>query len=124
MISTASASAPAPAGTLVDWLQHAWAHPGGDDAGLAIGARLTQLLRRAILERVVPPAHRLPSTPPLARALRTARNTAVPVYEQLRAEGFVVAGQGSGPYVCRIAPDALPPAARPAPAEADAPARP
>src|SRR3954470_5742473 len=96
---------------LVDWLQHAWAHPAPDEAGTQIGARLTQQMRRAILERVVPPAHRLPSTRALARALRIARNTVVPVYEQLRAEGFVVAGQGSGTYVCRIAPDALPAAA-------------
>ncbi len=97
---------------LVDWLQHAWAHPAPDEAGTQIGARLTQQMRRAILERVVPPAHRLPSTRALARALRIARNTVVPVYEQLRAEGFVVAGQGSGTYVCRIAPDAPPAAAK------------
>jgi GntR family transcriptional regulator/MocR family aminotransferase len=97
-----------PADALVDWLQHAWAHASAEEALLPIGARLTRLLRRAILERVVPPAHRLPSTRALAQALRIARNTAVPVYEQLRAEGFVVAGQGSGTYVCRIASDALP----------------
>jgi len=107
-------AANARADALVDWLQHAWAHPGAADAGLAIGARLTQLIRRAILDRVVPPAHRLPSTRALAQALRIARNTVVPVYDQLCAEGFVVAGQGSGTYVCRIAPDALPPTAKPA----------
>jgi GntR family transcriptional regulator/MocR family aminotransferase len=101
-------TSPTSADALVDWLQHAWAHPSADEARLPIGARLTRLLRRAILERAVPPAHRLPSTRTLAQALRIARNTAVPVYEQLRAEGFVVAGQGSGTYVCRIAPDALP----------------
>ena len=102
----------APADTLVDWLQHAWEHPAGADADTPIGTRLTQLMRRAILDRVVAPAHRLPSTRTLAQALRVARNSVVPVYEQLRAEGFVVAGQGSGTYVCRIAPDALPVAAR------------
>ena len=107
----AATAATAPADALVDWLQHAWAHPADDAAAAPIGARLTQLIRRAILERVVPPAHRLPSTRALALALRLARNTVVPVYEQLRAEGFVVAGQGSGTYVCRIAPDALPVAA-------------
>ncbi|MFL6700242.1 MAG: PLP-dependent aminotransferase family protein [Vitreoscilla sp.] len=104
-------AANARADALVDWLQQAWAHPGAAEAGQAIGARLTQLIRRAILDRVVPPAHRLPSTRALAQALGIARNTAVPVYEQLRAEGFVVAGQGSGTYVCRIAADALPLAA-------------
>ncbi len=106
------------ADALIGWLQHAWTHPVAGEAGLPIGARLTQLIRRAILDRVVPPAHRLPSTRALAQALGVARNTVVPVYDQLRAEGFVVAGHGSGTYVCRIAPDALPVAAQPAqPAE-------
>jgi GntR family transcriptional regulator/MocR family aminotransferase len=109
-----STAAHAPADALIDWLQHAWAHPATTGEDVPIGARLTRLLRRAILERVVPPAHRLPSTRALAQALRVARNTVVPVYEQLRAEGFVVAGQGSGTYVCRIAPDALPAGAKPA----------
>jgi len=112
------------ADALIDWLQHAWAHPAVDETTQPIGVRLTQLLRRAILERVVPPAHRLPSTRALAQALRIARNTAVPVYEQLRAEGFVVAGQGSGTYVCRIAPDALPVATGPAPVVAERTAAP
>ena len=86
---------------LLDWLRHAW-----EADAAPIGARLTALLRRAILERVVPAAARLPSTRALADALRIARNTVVPVYEQLRAEGFVVAGRGSGTYACRIAPEA------------------
>ena len=107
-----SSTANAKAHTLVDWLQHAWqpAAEAAADPG-PIGAHLTRLMRRAILDRVVPPAHRLPSTRTLARALGIARNTVVPVYEQLRAEGFVVAGQGSGTYVCRIAPETLPAAA-------------
>jgi len=107
-----STVAHARADALVDWLQHAWANPADGAAAPALGARLTQLIRRAILDRVVAPAHRLPSTRALARSLGIARNTVVPVYEQLRAEGFVVAGRGSGTYVCRIAPDALPVAAR------------
>ena len=110
MPSPSNATA-ARADALVDWLQHAWSADDPDAAAAPIGARLTQLMRRAILDRVVPPAHRLPSTRTLALALRIARNTVMPVYEQLRAEGFVVAGQGSGTYVCRIAPDALPAAA-------------
>ena len=97
---------------LVDWLQHAWAHPAHDEAALPLGARLTQQIRRAILERVVPPAHRLPSTRTLAQALRLARNTVVPVYEQLRAEGFVVAGQGVGRDAADIGARALPVAAK------------
>jgi GntR family transcriptional regulator/MocR family aminotransferase len=104
----------AKADVLVEWLHQAWlaedaARPAtGPQPAPTIAARLTALLRRAILDGVAPPAHRLPSTRALAQALAIARNTVVPVYEQLRAEGFVVAGQGSGTYVCRIAPEALP----------------
>jgi GntR family transcriptional regulator / MocR family aminotransferase len=123
-VAAAPAAPAAPVDALVDWLQHAWSNPDAAEAGLAIGARLAQLIRRAILDRVAPPAQRLPSTRALARALRVARNTVVPVYEQLRAEGFVVAGQGSGTYACRIAPDALPAAARPAQAADEPAARP
>ncbi len=116
-------AATAGADVLIDWLQHAWAAApatGGTDtpAAMTIGTRLTHLMRRAILDRVVAPAHRLPSTRTLARALGVARNTVVPVYEQLRAEGFVVAGRGSGTYVCRIAPDVLPPVEAPCAAAA------
>jgi GntR family transcriptional regulator/MocR family aminotransferase len=105
------AAATARADTLVDWLLQQW--PRDDAAAAALGTRLTRLLRRAVLERVVPPAQRLPSTRRLAQALGIARNTVVPVYEQLRAEGFVVAGHGSGTYACRIAPES--PAAPPSP---------
>jgi GntR family transcriptional regulator/MocR family aminotransferase len=127
MKSTASpaSAANAQADRLIEWLQHAWAPgpvhaPSASDHAVAptIGVHLTHLLRRAILHRVVPPAHRLPSTRTLARALGIARNTVVPVYEQLRAEGFVVAGQGSGTYACRIAPDAPTVLAAPPPSKA------
>jgi len=103
---------------LLEWLQQAW--PDADPA-LPIGARLTQLLRRAILEGAAPAAHRLPSTRALGAALGVARNTVVPVYEQLRAEGFVVAGQGSGTYACRVLPES-PPASSPAAPAPGAPA--
>ena len=102
---------------LLDWLQQAW--PTADPAA-PIGARLARLLRRAILEGAAPAAHRLPSTRALGAALGVARNTVVPVYEQLRAEGFVVAGHGSGTYACRVLPEG-PPASSPA---APAPAAP
>jgi GntR family transcriptional regulator/MocR family aminotransferase len=99
-----NAAMPSPLATapLIDWLQHAW--PAARDAEPAqpLGTLLTALIRRAILERVLPPAHRLPSTRALAAALGLARNTVVPVFEQLKAEGFVVAGVGSGTFVCQL----------------------
>jgi len=92
---------------LVDWMQHAWPQARGDAPDATAGAALRALVRRAILEGVVPPGARLPSSRALAAALGLARNTVVPVYEQLEAEGYVVAGRGSGTYACRIAPDML-----------------
>jgi GntR family transcriptional regulator/MocR family aminotransferase len=107
-------AAGAQADVLVEWLQQAWATE--DATGLepapTIAARLTGLLRRAILEGIAPPARRLPSTRTLAEALAIARNTVVPVYEQLRAEGFVVAGHGSGTFVCAMPQETLPTAGR------------
>jgi GntR family transcriptional regulator/MocR family aminotransferase len=106
-----TARAGAKADMLIEWLQPEWlaaASRGAEGPAPTIAARLTMLLRRAILEGVVPPEHRLPSTRTLALALDIARNTVVPVYEQLTAEGFVVAGHGSGTYACRIAPELHP----------------
>ena len=91
--------APAP---LIDWLQHAWPAAREADPARPRGTALTALIRQAILEGVLPPAQRLPSTRALADALSLARNTVVPIYDQLKAEGFVVAGIGSGTYVCRL----------------------
>ena len=88
-------------------MQHAWPQRRHDAPQATVGASLRALIRRAILEGVVAPGARLPSTRALAATLRIARNTIVPVYEQLEAEGYVVAGGGSGTYACRIAPDVL-----------------
>src|SRR5947207_1860312 len=87
--------------TLTDWLA---AQP---DQGPAqpLGARLAQGLREAILQGVITAGQRLPATRALAARLGVARNTLVAVYAQLAAEGFVVAGQGSGTYACRVAPE-------------------
>jgi GntR family transcriptional regulator / MocR family aminotransferase len=74
-------------------------------AGETLGARLAQGLRDAVLQGVVAPGRRLPATRALAQRLGVARNTLVAVYAQLAAEGFVVAGQGSGTYACRVAPE-------------------
>jgi GntR family transcriptional regulator / MocR family aminotransferase len=86
--------------TLAEWLT---GRPAA--AGATLGARLAQGLREAVLQGVLAPGQRLPATRALAQRLGVARNTLVGVYAQLAAEGFVVAGQGSGTYACRVAPE-------------------
>ncbi len=105
------AHAPAP---LLDWLQHAWPAARLREPARPRGTLLAQLIRRAILDGVLPPATRLPSTRALAAALGLARNTVVPVYDQLGAEGYVVPGVGSGTYVCDPGTRPTPAGGRPA----------
>ena len=93
-------NAAGPTDSLAEWLA---GRPTG--AGRTLGARLAQGLREAVLQGVVAPGQRLPATRALAERLGVARNTLVAVYAQLAAEGFVVAGQGSGTYACRVAPE-------------------
>ncbi|HSN31364.1 MAG TPA: winged helix-turn-helix domain-containing protein, partial [Ideonella sp.] len=105
-----------PTDTLADWLAAREAAAPGQP----LGARLAQGLREAILQAIVAPGQRLPATRALAQRLGVARNTLVAVYAQLAAEGFVAAGQGSGTYACRVAPERV--SARKAPAKAVRPA--
>jgi GntR family transcriptional regulator / MocR family aminotransferase len=98
-----------PTDALAEWLGARLAA----STGQALGGRLAQALRETILQRVVAPGQRLPATRALAQRLAVARNTLVAVYAQLAAEGFVVAGQGSGTFACRVAPERI--GARPAP---------
>ncbi|HZE90574.1 MAG TPA: PLP-dependent aminotransferase family protein, partial [Rhizobacter sp.] len=64
---------------------------------------LTALIRNGILNGTLSPALRIPSSRMLATELGLARNTVVSVYEQLQMEGLLVAGHGSGTYICRVA---------------------
>ncbi|MGM9491761.1 PLP-dependent aminotransferase family protein [Ideonella sp. YS5] len=105
-----------PTDSLAEWLA---GRPTA--AGQTLGARLAQGLREAVLQGVVAPGQRLPATRALAERLGVARNTLVAVYAQLAAEGFVVAGQGSGTYACRVTPEQV--SARPASKAAPAPGR-
>ncbi|MFO1337295.1 MAG: PLP-dependent aminotransferase family protein [Burkholderiaceae bacterium] len=111
---------------LADWLLSREAGSGAAAPGglpQALGARLAQGLREAVLQGVVAPGQRLPATRALAQRLGVARNTLVAVYAQLAAEGFVVAGQGSGTYACRVAPErVVPRAGAPEPDAAPLPA--
>ena len=53
------------------------------------------------------PGDRVPSTRELAAALSVSRNTVSQAWDQLIAEGYLDAAQGSGTFVCRELPDRL-----------------
>lgn len=106
---------------LHEWLQQAMQQSPQSVLRAQPGALILSLVRRAVLEGVLTPGVRVPSSRELAAELGVARNTVVAVYDQLKAEGMLVAGQGSGTFVCRVqapllraprdAQGALPPAA-------------
>lgn len=66
---------------------------------LPLSRQLAAALRAAIAEGSLAAASRLPSTRALATELGLARSTVVGVFEQLTAEGYLSARQGSGYFV-------------------------
>ena len=56
-------------------------------------------LRKAVLSGELPPETRLPSTRELARQLGLSRTTVVNAFEQLVADGYLVAREGAGSFV-------------------------
>ena len=75
-------------------------------ATVPLGQQVQDLLRRAITSGRLRPGERLPSTRRLADQLGVSRGLVVSAYEQLLAEGYVVAAVGSG---TRVAGTAIPP---------------
>lgn len=67
--------------------------------------RLYNALRQAILDKSLAPLTRLPASRDLATQLGISRNSAIRVYEQLLAEGYVTSRQGSGTFVAHTLPD-------------------
>jgi GntR family transcriptional regulator/MocR family aminotransferase len=65
-------------------------------------------IRRAILDGVVAPGTRLPSSRALATDLGISRTTSILALEQLLAEGYLSTRRGSGTYVAHELPDDLP----------------
>ncbi len=59
-------------------------------------------MRDAVLSGRVGAGERLPSSRALAAALGVGRNTAIAAFEQLAAEGYVVARAGAGTRVCDL----------------------
>src|SRR5262249_34917761 len=63
---------------------------------------LARQIKSAVLDGRLAPKARLPSSRALAAGLAISRNTALSAIEQLKAEGYLEARQGSGLYVCEI----------------------
>lgn len=75
------------------------------------GARYAQLIRAlkaAILESRLAPGSRVPASRHLASELGISRNTVLAAYDQLQAEGFLLARVGSGSFVADIGNRPLP----------------
>ena len=64
-------------------------------------------VRRNILDGVLGPGTRLPSSRALADDLRVSRTTTLLAYEQLVAEGYLETRRGSGTFVAEELPDDL-----------------
>ncbi len=65
-------------------------------ANTTLTSWLYQELRRAILERRLPPGARLPATRDFAVQYGISRGTVVTAFEQLQAEGFLIGKVGAG----------------------------
>ncbi|WP_284454720.1 winged helix-turn-helix domain-containing protein [Actinomadura madurae] len=93
-----------------------------------LAAQIAAGFRAAVRSGRLTAGTRLPSSRDLARDLDVSRGVVVTAYEQLTAEGFLIARRGDGTRIAPLArPDdeALPPDRPPAPSPARrAPARP
>src|SRR5260221_3355587 len=67
-----------------------------------------QSVRRAVLDGVLQPGARLPSSRALADDIRVSRTTTLLAYEQLLAEGYLQTRRGSGTFLAEPVPDDLP----------------
>ena len=77
-------------------------------AGGALQQQIYAGIRRAILDGVVAPGTRLPSSRALAADLGVSRTTTLLGLEQLLAEGYLATRRGSGTFVTDELPDDLP----------------
>jgi GntR family transcriptional regulator/MocR family aminotransferase len=72
---------------------------------LPLRRRIYDAVRNAIVDGVLPPGARLPSSRDLASDLAMSRNTVVSAIDDLLAEGYAEARIGSGTYVAREFPE-------------------
>src|SRR5438309_2049619 len=74
---------------------------------LALHRQIYNALQAAILEGLIRPGQRIPSTRGLAIELGVSRLPVVTAYEQLLHEGYLEGRVGSGTYVSPALPDDL-----------------
>lgn len=67
--------------------------------------RLLNCMQAAIIEGIFPRSSRLPASRELARELKVSRNTVINVYENLMAQGYVIARTGSGTWIAEALPE-------------------
>jgi len=70
--------------------------------------QLEDQLRNAVHAGILQPGEKLPSTRGLAKLIGVARNTVATAFDQLVAEGYLVAEVGSGTRVSRDLPESFP----------------
>ncbi|PCI85710.1 MAG: GntR family transcriptional regulator [Hyphomicrobiales bacterium] len=75
------------------------------DQNLPQWRNLYHQIKTAILTDKLKADLRLPPSRTLAKQLSLSRNTIISAFDQLIAEGYLVAKQGSGTYVANISPD-------------------
>ena len=86
-------------------MAHALAITLDENGARTLQQQLYSRLRDDILARRLRPGERMPATRALATQLAVSRTTTVLAYEQLLAEGYLEARQGSGTFVSRQLPD-------------------
>lgn len=74
-------------------------------AGIPLHRQIYERLRRAILDGLLRPGQRLPSTRVLAAELEVSRLSVLTAYEQLLHEGYLEGRVGSGTFVSETLPD-------------------
>ncbi len=75
-------------------------------SGRPLYRQLYDELKRLIIEGVLPPGHRMPSSRELSKELDISRSTATFAFDQLLADGFFQAYSGTGTFVSRELSDA------------------
>jgi len=78
------------------------------DGGHTLQQQLFASIRSSIVAGRFGAEGRLPSTRALAAELGISRTTVLLAFDQLHAEGYIVARPGSGNYIARPLPEALP----------------
>ena len=76
--------------------------------GKPVNRQIYQVIREAILSRMLPVGLQLPSSRDLARELGMSRNTVTYAYEQLITEGYLETRSGAGTFIADTVPDQIP----------------